>query len=426
MTLVSAPKILIVAPNASSRLGGEAFLPLKYFQLLKRRNIPCKLVAHSRNRKDLSEALGPYMKDVLFVEDTAYHRAVWRIGEMLPGRVMENLTGVVLNSINEIFQMRIIRKLIRAGEVNLIHQPIPVSPLAPSTMHRAGIPYIVGPMNGDMTYPPGFEYLESARQKKFINVTRKLAQFVNYLVPGKSRATTLLVANARTLNAISFLKHSNVVELVENGVDLKIWGSEMQASLSPHGPFRLVYLGRLLELKAIDFTLRAVKSALDQGHDIRFDILGSGPEHAKLYALTQELGLQDHVTFHGFQPQSTCAKVLRDSNALVLNSVRECGGAVVLEAMSIGLPVIVANWGGPADYVDPSCGIIVHPSPIESFAARLSEAIIQLDSDPNLAQKMGIAGAKKVRDQFDWEKKIDQILKIYDDALGRTDALDRA
>lgn len=419
MAQISPPKVLIVAPNASSRFGGEAFLPLKYFQLLRRRGVPAKLIAHSRNRDDLSETLADCLDDVFFVEDSVYHRAIWRVSKILPSRVMENLSGVVLNMINESFQARIIRKLIRAGQVDIIHQPIPVSPLAPSTMHRFGVPYIIGPMNGGMTYPAGYEYLESRRQQFFVNMARRMARVVNRLVPGKFRATTLLVANKRTRNAISFLKHPNVIDLVENGVDLQVWQDNEQPGSQVPGPFRLVYLGRLLELKAIDFTLRAVDLVRMAGTNLRFDILGDGPERTNLEDLTQKLELNDNVTFHGFLPQAACADILRQSDALILNSVRECGGAVVLEAMSMGLPVIIADWGGPADYVDPDCGILVAPVPKESFAERLAEAITRLEGNPKLRQKMGTAGAQKVRDQFDWEKKVDRILEIYDDTLQR-------
>ena len=65
---------MIVAQNASSRLGGEAFLPLKYFQLLKQRGYPARLIAHSRNRANLQQTLAPYLADVHFIEDSVWHR----------------------------------------------------------------------------------------------------------------------------------------------------------------------------------------------------------------------------------------------------------------------------------------------------------------------------------------------------------------
>ncbi len=121
----------------------------------------------------------------------------------------------------------------------------------------------------------------------------------------------------------------------------------------------------------------------------------------------------------GFGPQAECATILAGSDALILNSLYECGGAVVLEAMGLGLPVIASDWGGPADYIDPSCGVLVSPVPRADFAARLAAQIVRLAQDPELCQAMGQAGIAKIRDQFDWEKKMDRMLEIYGEAVHR-------
>ena len=123
------------------------------------------------------------------------------------------------------------------------------------------------------------------------------------------------------------------------------------------------------------------------------------------------------MRFHGFRTQDECANVLTAADALILNSLRECGGAVVLEAMSLGKPVIAGDWGGPADYIDASCGILVHPVPRANFAQRLGQAISDLANDPERRYSMGVAGIHKIKCEFDWEKKADRILEIYQNTL---------
>jgi glycosyltransferase involved in cell wall biosynthesis len=413
-------KVLIVAQNASSRLGGEAFLPLKYFQLLKQRGYPARLIAHSRNRANLQETLAPYLADVHFIEDSVWHRGIVKAGRVFPRPLRSAVFGFLLNMVNEAYQGRLIRQLAGEGKVDLIHQPIPVSPKQPSALYGFGVPVIIGPMNGGMTYPPGYEDHESAIARRFVAFARQAAVLANRIIPGKRRAAALIVSNDRTRRALPLRNHPNVIDLVENGVDLSVWQQPMErATRRRDAPFRLVFMGRLVDWKAVDITLEAVRLARGQGVDATLDLLGDGAERPALEARAAALGLGTAVRFLGFRPQAECATILAGSDALILNSLYECGGAVVLEAMGLGLPVIASDWGGPADYIDPSCGVLVSPAPRADFANRLAAQIVRLSQDPELCQAMGQAGIAKIRDQFDWEKKMDRMLEIYREAVHR-------
>ncbi len=98
-------------------------------------------------------------------------------------------------------------------------------------------------------------------------------------------------------------------------------------------------------------------------------------------------------------------------------SLYECGGAVILEAMAMKLPVIATNWGGPVDYLDDSCGILINPYSEESFIENLSLAMEKLAKNPDLRTSMGNAGYKKVLELYDWDKKVDKILEIYRETI---------
>ncbi|WP_232285693.1 glycosyltransferase family 4 protein [Crocosphaera chwakensis] len=280
-----------------------------------------------------------------------------------------------------------------------------------------------------MNYPSGFEYMEKKWVSQTVNLGRSFANLMNTLIPGKLKATTLLVANSRTRAALpTILKDKNIIELVENGVDLSIWQNLVKKDNNQQvkKTTKFVYMGRLVDWKAIDLLLLAAKKVIEQ-IPIQIDIVGDGNEREKLEQLAQSLGLTSEqesskisiVQFVGWLSQSDCAKQLQAADVLILPSLYECGGAVVLEAMAMGIPVIATNWGGPVDYLDESCGILVEPSSREAFIQELASAMIKLASNPELCQKMGKAGYEKVRDQFDWEKKVDVILDIYRDSIDR-------
>src|SRR5262245_53829036 len=115
----------------------------------------------------------------------------------------------------------------------------------------------------------------------------------------------------------------------------------------------------------------------------------------------------------GWQPQARCAELLRQADVLVLPSVNECGGAVVLEAMASAKAVIAVDWGGPSDYLDDSCGIRIEPQNPAKLVSGLEAAIISLANDRNHCARLGRAGREKVLSEYTWPMKIERLLEIY-------------
>jgi glycosyltransferase involved in cell wall biosynthesis len=102
---------------------------------------------------------------------------------------------------------------------------------------------------------------------------------------------------------------------------------------------------------------------------------------------------------------------------MVLPSMRECGGAVVLEAMASGVPVIATKWGGPTDYITADTGILIPPATPEIFVGELANAILSIATDPEVRVKMGKAGRHRVQEVYDWRVKATGLLKIYEDIV---------
>jgi alpha-maltose-1-phosphate synthase len=232
------------------------------------------------------------------------------------------------------------------------------------------------------------------------------------------------VANERTRAALPRGVCSNVVMLVENGVDLALWSvPHSSAKESASAAARFVFMGRLVDWKAVDLLLLAFKRASAQTA-MTLSIIGSGDERVKLEEMARSLNILDErsdqpgkVCFLGWMSQPDCAGQLAHCDALVLPSMAECGGAVVLEAMAMEVPVIATAWGGPVDYLDSSCGILVEPSSKEAFVDDLALALIRLATQPQDRSAMGKAGRLKVIRDFDWETKVDRMLGYYESAV---------
>ncbi|HEX5283184.1 MAG TPA: glycosyltransferase [Bryocella sp.] len=123
--------------------------------------------------------------------------------------------------------------------------------------------------------------------------------------------------------------------------------------------FTLLFVGRLEQVKNLPFLLEAVRDAVKQNPGIQLWIVGDGTQRASLEQLSEELGLQSHVTFRGQQLE--VARFFSAADAFVMSSVSEGLPMSLLQAFSIGLPAIVTDVGGMAEVVRFADGGVVVP-----------------------------------------------------------------
>ncbi len=410
-------RVLIVAEHASSRFGGEAMLPLQYFRHLRRRGLDVTMVLHERCRSAMEADFGADCPDIRYVPDSAINVLCYRIGSRLPKFIGDFSFGALSHLDTQIRQRRLVREIVREKRIQVVHEPIPVSPMMPSLMHDVGAPVIIGPMNGGMDFPPAYRPRFDV-SGTFVRLLRLTANVMNRLIPGKRRAEVLLVANERSRAALPrsvFPERARL--LVENAVDLEVFGAgQAAASDTPEATPRICYAGAVIPLKHVDLIVQACLLLKARGRDFVLDIFGDGSSMDHVRTLAAPLG--DRAVFHGYVSQTVLAAGLRSADMLVLSSMRECGGAVVLEAMASGLPVIATNWGGPADYVDQTCGILLDPVAPSEFVPALAEAIDSLLLDPARRRAMGQSGKRRIETAFNWNTKIDYIVDLYREAAG--------
>lgn len=441
------PRVLIVAEHASAKFGGEAALPLHYFRVLRKRQIEAWLVVHERTRDELKLHLGEDFDRIYFVSDTTLQWLLWKIGRFLPQRLAYVTVGFASRLITQVAQRSVVRETVQRHHITVVHQPTPVSPKEPSLIFGVGAPVVIGPMNGGMNYPPAFRWMQSRFVHLTLRVGRLVSDWLNWLLPGKHQAAALLVANARTYAALPKDTCSYVVELSENGVDLSIWRPQPESSYAvPARPVantaiqatKFVFVGRLVHWKAVNLLLIAFERVARQ-LPVELEIIGDGPESMQLRQQAGALGLlrldepqptdqktptpaqrNGSVHFLGWLSQADCARRLQQSDVMVLPSMLECGGAVVLESMAMGIPVIATNWGGPSEYLNESCGILIEPRSQGLFVNDLAAAMTRMAASPALRRAMGQRGHHRAVSEFDWDVKVDAILDIYRHVLEAT------
>jgi len=122
--------------------------------------IPTWLVVHERTRTEL-QALFPEDKNITYIRDTTWHRLPHQLSSLLPSRLSVFTVGFIMRMMTQLAQRSIVRHIVQEKKINIIHQPIPVSPKEPSMFFGMSVPVIIGPMNGGMDYPPAFQQMQS-------------------------------------------------------------------------------------------------------------------------------------------------------------------------------------------------------------------------------------------------------------------------
>ena len=123
------------------------------------------------------------------------------------------------------------------------------------------------------------------------------------------------------------------------------------------------------------------------------------------------------VRFTGWLSQAACSDEFERVDCLVMPSLRDCGGSVVLEAMAMSKPVISTAWGGPLDYLDQSCAILVKPASRQHLVDGLADAMVRLAGAPIERADKGRAGRARIEAHYDWRLKAERMVSLYRQTL---------
>lgn len=167
-------------------------------------------------------------------------------------------------------------------------------------------------------------------------------------------------------------------------------------------------IGRLSPEKGLDVFLRAAAGVLRERSNVRFILIGVGPEEQALRELVAELGIAAHVIFAGYRKDM---KQVYDSTDLVVqSSYTEGMPNVILEALLMEVPVVATNVGGTPEVVEHGRhGILIEPG----SPGRLAEEILRFIHDRPRFQAMARAGRLRVAHEFDSRKRIERMAHIY-------------
>jgi glycosyltransferase involved in cell wall biosynthesis len=160
--------------------------------------------------------------------------------------------------------------------------------------------------------------------------------------------------------------------------------------------------------KRVDVCLRALAVARSAGANAALVICGDGEQRSELEGLALSLGITPHVKFLG--TRHDVAAVLRACDVFCHAAPFEPFGIVAIEAMAVGLPIVVPKSGGIRETVKPGVSGLVYP-PLDHRA--LGKAMRALTRSPELRASMGVAGRRFAEDAFSVRQYLSRLYQAY-------------
>lgn len=178
---------------------------------------------------------------------------------------------------------------------------------------------------------------------------------------------------------------------------------------------KIIFVGRLVEKKGVSILLEAIHQAIKEIPDLKLLVIGDGPEREKLELLSNDLGLNNTVTFLGALKQDQLPEMYSSASIAIMPSVidsrndQEGLGLVAIEAMGCECAVIASSLPAISDIIkNNKNGLLVKPGDSNELAG----SIVKLIDDKNMQESIASSGRQSVVEKFDWNIVANNYKKI--------------
>lgn len=420
---MSRPRVLLIAEAANPEWASVPLVGWSHARAIAAIS-DAHLVTQVRNRDAILRAGLREGDEFTAIDSEQVAGPAWRLAERVRGGSNRGWTlATAISSLTYGYFERLVWRQfgagIGAGRYDVVHRLTPLSPTTPSALAgrcaRAGVPFVLGPLNGGVPWPAGFDS-ERRREKEWLSYVRGAYRWLPGYRSTRDDAAAILVGSRDTLEQMGERWKAKCVYIPENGYDPARFTAAPDRAGGP--PLRVVFVGRLVPYKGADMLLAAAAPLVRAGR-VEIEIIGDGPELPALKALAAREGLGEGVVFTGWVPHPQLAGRMGRAHVLGFPSVREFGGAVVLEAMALGVVPVVVAYGGPGELVTQRTGLTVPIGTREQIVPAVRERLARLAADAGLLAKLSEAARRRAARQFTWGAKARQVLEVYEWVMGR-------
>lgn len=380
------------------------------------------LATQIRNRRGFEEA-GHNLKNVVFIDSERLAAPLHRLGKVLTLGHVNALGARAAISwpaylYFEELVFRRFRNALQNRQFDIVHRLTPVSPTFPSPIARkCKLPFVLGPLNGALPWPAGTKGIWW-REGEFLTPLRGLYRMLPHIRTTYESADLILTAARHVEEDLPPRARARCIRFPGNGVDTDRFCADGRIPPGGIEPFTILFVGRLIPLKKPGLIIESVLAAgLDKCPGLKLIYVGTGPERATLDALARTAGLEKQTTFVDWVQHQELPAFYRQASILALPSIHESGGAVLLEAMACGLPSVVVDYGGPAEYISTDVGIRVPLGSHESIVGGFASVFRRLYDNRDYLGRLSDACIGAAQDRWCWDAHARRLVSLYSSIL---------
>lgn len=200
---------------------------------------------------------------------------------------------------------------------------------------------------------------------------------------------------------------------------LELFSLQEASTIDVERPYDLVYHGSLAQYR-INNALEIAQRLKTQGHNVKWFLFGPCPNTAWLLKEIESRGLSDVFTIYPEHiPHNKVMELVLSARIGIIPlpdiiKFRYNVPTKLFEYMALGMPVILSNLPPSRPYLkNTMCAIMISPNDYDGYV----DAIAKLLKNPELRQKMGLIGKKRIKETYNWESEASKLLTLYSELL---------
>ncbi|MHC4553769.1 MAG: glycosyltransferase family 4 protein [Planctomycetota bacterium] len=350
----------------------------------------CLLKEYSRNKDIQIDVLTSYSGRGIATEEFSQNIRIYKVG--IHKKNLHYWTKFEV--IKFLWKARGLHlKLLRENSYHLAHAffAFPTGWLCYKTANQ--LPYILSLRGSDV---PGYNVRLGLDYKLLAGLFRRVWS-----------EASLIAANSQGLCRLARRFMPNMdIDVIPNGVDVQCYHPASQKKTG--GRINLLSVGRLITRKRIGWLIDAVGLAVQEGLDVRLNVVGEGNLLANLQKKVADMRLFERVVFMGLVQRHQMPEIYRANDIFVMASQHEGMSNAMLEAIASGLPIITTPCEGVEELIRGN-GIIVNHPDLQEFVAAVN--LIATDRDKYAA--MSKAG-RDIAQEFSWSAVAQRYIQHYE------------